>query len=217
MKRQRKIPQQRRHIMLIDTILLITILFLIHPSQVMSFEAQESSPLSSQLVKGSDMLSEIEQLHLSLSRISSLLATSNVSDDSEIMKKTAKLVRRVRALVYANSENNILSDKQRRERERLLRQKERQDMRKEERTLRGRSGSISGIGSGEFLDQQAVQGEDKVEEEEERALEEMPWMEDDVTRRLYDQVSYIIMIDGIVCSYIIMMMVQYIHLLIILC
>ena len=142
------------------------------------------------------MLSEIEQLHLSLSRISSLLATSNVSDDSEIMKKTAKLVRRVRALVYANSENNILSDKQRRERERLLRQKERQDMRKEERTLRGRSGSISGIGSGEFLDQQAVQGEEKVEEEE-RALEEMPWMEDDVTRRLYDQVSYIVMIDGL--------------------
>lgn len=135
------------------------------------------------------MLSEIEELHLSLSRIASLLATSNVSEDSEIMKKTAKLVRRVRALVYANSENNILSDKQRRERER-------QDTRKEERTLRGRSGSISGIGSGEFEEQQTetVQGEEKAEED--RALEEMPWMEDDVIRRLYDQVSYVIIIDG---------------------
>ena len=144
------------------------------------------------------MLSEIEQLHLSLSRIASLLATSNVSEDSEIMKKTAKLVRRVRALVYANSEKNILSDKQRRERERLLRQKERQDMREEERTLRGRSGSISGIGSGEFEQQQTetVQGEEKAEED--RALEEMPWIEDDVTRRLYDQVSYVIKIDGAV-------------------
>ena len=141
------------------------------------------------------MLSEIEELHLSLSRIASILATSNVSEDSEIMKKTAKLVRRVRALVYANSENNILSDKQRRERERLL--KARQDTRKEERTLRGRSGSISGIGSGEFEQQQTetVQGEEKAEED--RALEEMPWMEDDVTRRLYDQVSYVIMIDGV--------------------
>lgn len=166
----------------------------------MSFDVQESSSSSSssQLAKGSDMLSEIEQLHLSLSRIASLLATSNVSEDSEIMKKTAKLVRRVRALVYANSENNILSDKQRRERERLLRQKERQDTRKEERTLRGRSGSISGIGSGEFEQQQTdtVRGEEKVEED--RELEEMPWMEDDVIRRLYDQVSYVIMVDGAV-------------------
>ena len=194
-------PQRRRFSskkkMFIDTILLLTILLLIHPSQVMSFDVQESSSSSSQLAKGSDMLSEIEQLHLSLSRIASLLATSNVSEDSEIMKKTAKLVRRVRALVYANSEKNILSDKQRRERERLLRQKERQDTRKEERTLRGRSGSISGIGSGEFEQQQTetVQGEEK---EEDRALEEMPWMEDDVTRRLYDQVSYVIKIDGAV-------------------
>ena len=158
------------------------------------------------------MLSEIEELHLSLSRIASILATSNVSEDSEIMKKTAKLVRRVRALVYANSENNILSDKQRRERER-------QDTRKEERTLRGRSGSISGIGSGEFEQQQTepVRGEEKVEED--RALEEMPWMEDDVTRRLYDQVSYVIMIDGAVtCSlFFINSHSQYIHLLIILC
>ena len=158
------------------------------------------------------MLSEIEELHLSLSRIASILATSNVSEDSEIMKKTAKLVRRVRALVYANSENNILSDKQRRERER-------QDTRKEERTLRGRSGSISGIGSGEFEQQQTetVRGEEKVEED--RALEEMPWMEDDVTRRLYDQVSYVIMIiDGAVtCSlFFINSHSQYIHLLIIL-
>ena len=164
------------------------------------------------------MLSEIEELHLSLSRIASILATSNVSEDSEIMKKTAKLVRRVRALVYANSENNILSDEQRRERERLL--KERQDTRKEERTLRGRSGSISGIGSGEFEQQQTepVRGEEKVEED--RALEEMPWMEDDVTRRLYDQVSYVIMIiDGAVtCSlFFINSHSQYIHLLIILC
>ena len=157
------------------------------------------------------MLSEIEELHLSLSRIASILATSNVSEDSEIMKKTAKLVRRVRALVYANSENNILSDEQRRERER-------QDTRKEERTLRGRSGSISGIGSGEFEQQQTetVRGEEKVEED--RALEEMPWMEDDVTRRLYDQVSYVIMIDGgVTCSlFFINSYSQYIHLLIIL-
>ena len=152
---------------------------------------------SSNLAKGTELTSEIEQLHLSLSRITSLLASSNIKEDTEIMSKTAKLVRRVRTLIHANnneSNSNNMAEvrkKQQQERNRLLRQKARRIQREkeEERKLRGDGNDVNGE-------------VENIQEEEE--LMEMTWWTgdghemkgdsavgggDSVERRLFDTVS----------------------------
>ena len=171
-----------------------TTLFLIILVLHTTVHADQSSSTSN-LAKGSELTSEIEQLHLSLSRITSLLASSNIKDDTEIMSKTAKLVRRVRTLIHANESSNTNNNnmaevrkKQQQERNRLLRQKARRIKREEERKLR-----LGGIGSGEI---------ENIQEQEEELMEMTWWTGDghemkgdstvggdSVERRLFDTVS----------------------------
>jgi len=174
--------------MVLSSTPLFLIILLLHTTIT---HADQSSQTSN-LAKGTELTSEIEQLHLSLSRITSLLASSNIKEDTEIMSKTAKLVRRVRTLIHvneSNSNNNMaeVRKKQQQERNRLLRQKARRIKREneEERKLRG-------DGSGEV---------EKIQEGEE--LMEMTWWTgdghemkgdsvvggDSVERRLFDTVS----------------------------
>lgn len=75
-----------------------TLLFLLSPTTAVS------SPGAENLVTGTALLSEIEALHTSLSVITKLLSTAEIPDDEEVMKKAAKLVRRVRSLVSATSQ-----------------------------------------------------------------------------------------------------------------
>lgn len=75
-----------------------TLLFLLSPTTAVS------SPGAENLVTGTALLSEIEALHTSLSLITKLLSTAEIPDDEEVMKKAAKLVRRVRSLVSATSQ-----------------------------------------------------------------------------------------------------------------
>ena len=176
--------------MVLSSTTLFLIILLLHTTITHADQPSQTSNLA----KGTELTSEIEQLHLSLSRITSLLASSNIKDETEIMSKTAKLVRRVRTLIHANesnSNNNMaeVRKKQQQERNRLLRQKARRIKREneEERKLRG-----DGNGNGEV---------ENIQEEEE--LIEMTWWTgdghemkgdsvvggDSVERRLFDTVS----------------------------
>jgi len=176
--------------MVLSSTTLFLIILLLHTTIT---HADQSSQTSN-LAKGTELTSEIEQLHLSLSRITSLLASSNIKEDTEIMSKTAKLVRRVRTLIHANesnSNNNMaeVRKKQQQERNRLLRQKARRIQREEERKLR-----LGGIGSGEV---------ENIQEEEDELMEMTWWTGDghemkgdsvvgggdSVERRLFDTVS----------------------------
>jgi len=171
--------------MVLSSTTLFLIILLLHTA----VHADQSQ--SSKLAKGPELTSEIEQLHLSLSRITSLLASSNIKEDTEIMSKTAKLVRRVRTLIHTNnneSNNNMaeVRKKQQQERNRLLRQKARRIKREEEeRKLRG-DGNVNG----------------EVENKEEELMEMTWWTGDghemkgssavggdSVERRLFDTVS----------------------------
>ena len=172
--------------------MLITLLIILLLHTTITHAADQSS--TSNLAKGTELTSEIEQLHLSLSRITSLLASSNIKEDTEIMSKTAKLVRRVRTLIHANESNsNNMAEvrkKQQQERNRLLRHKARRIQREneEERKLR-----LGGIGSGEV---------ENIQEEADELMEMTWWTGDghemkgssavggdSVERRLFDTVS----------------------------
>ena len=175
--------------MVLSSTALFLIILLLHTTIT---HADQSSQTSN-LAKGTELTSEIEELHLSLSRITSLLASSNIKEDTEIMSKTAKLVRRVRTLIHANESNSNNSNmaevrkKQQQERNRLLRQKARRIQREEERKLRG-DGSVE---------------IENIQEQEEELMEMTWWTGDghemkgnsavgggdSVERRLFDTVS----------------------------
>lgn len=70
-----------------------------------SQEGTNTSRSNSSLVRGNELLSEIKQLQSSLSRITTLLQTADIAADDEILSNAAKLVRRVRSLVYAADHN----------------------------------------------------------------------------------------------------------------
>mmetsp|Transcript_31900 Transcript_31900/g.67069 ORF Transcript_31900/g.67069 Transcript_31900/m.67069 type:complete len:331 (+) Transcript_31900:123-1115(+) len=160
---------------------IFTILLLLHPT---STAAQE-------LVTGNALLTEIEQLHASLSRVTDLLAKADIPDNEAVMYKTANLVRRVRSLVFATRKYDLSQREQRiadrKENNRRLRRQEREMRRFRERgsermLLRG-----SGIGSGELevVEQEQEQNTDQVQEHGvERHLAQAE-MDDHVARDLY--------------------------------
>lgn len=85
---------------LIHAIIVTILLIFHHPTPT---AAKNNSPSANQKnqVTGNDLLSEIDQLHASLARVTELLATADIPDDEAIVAKAAGLVHRVRSLLVA--------------------------------------------------------------------------------------------------------------------
>lgn len=168
--------------------------------------AAAAAEYGSGLAKGNELLSEIQLLHASLSRISQLLQSAEIPADDEIMSKAAKLVRRVRSLAYAAEGGQILNTRERRvaerqdastqvgneDRERRQLERAQRIARRDEREaklnqLRDKRGMLrGGIGSGEAV--ALTQQREDLGRVLGRSSEEVAILEeyDEVARNLFD-------------------------------
>jgi hypothetical protein len=79
---------------------IVTILLLVNPAAAAT---PNHNGAQNNIVTGTELVIEMHNLHRALSQVQDLLNSAEIPADDELMSKAAKLVRRVRSLVYATN------------------------------------------------------------------------------------------------------------------